>query len=493
MSLPQVAIVGRPNVGKSSLFNWLAGRRIAIVDPTAGVTRDRVATPVDLDGQAFDLVDTGGMGIEDVDDLTEHVEQQIRAAIHEAAVLLFVVDIRNGVTPLDLDVAERLRRIGKPVILVANKCDTPNLDLLTGEFHRLGYGTPLCVSTMHNRGKQELADAIKEHLPDVGEATPVVEMKLAIVGRRNTGKSTFINCVARSERMIVSEVAGTTRDSVDVRFERDGKVFIAIDTAGVRRKGSLQDDIEFYSMHRAERSIRRADVVLMFLDPRVRISKVDKQLAGYILDHHKPAVFVVNKWDLAQGTIPTSKFGTYIKSVFPSLDYVPIAFITAKSGKNVQSVLNLSQTLYRQASTRVTTGDLNRALEKAMELQAPPLRQNRRPKVYYATQATTNPPTIVLFTNGAELFDNTYQRYLIKSLRDNLPFGDVPIKLVLRSKTRSDGGSSGPTETRASRKAARAAKADEMDLEALDFQTDITEEEVERERRSFEPGLWRDI
>src|SRR5262245_5176000 len=213
MPIPQVAIVGRPNVGKSSLFNWLAGRRIAIVDPTAGVTRDRVATPVTFDDRTFDLVDTGGMGIEDVDDLTEQIEQQIHAAIAEAAVLIFVVDVRNGVTPLDLDVAERLRQIGKPTILVANKCDTPDLDLVTGEFFRLGHGAPLCVSTMHNRGKQELIQAVLKHLPE-GDAAPDVEMKLAIVGRRNTGKSTFINCIARSERMIVSEVAGTTRDSV---------------------------------------------------------------------------------------------------------------------------------------------------------------------------------------------------------------------------------------------------------------------------------------
>jgi GTP-binding protein len=237
--------------------------------------------------------------------------------------------------------------------------------------------------------------------------------------------------------MIVSEVAGTTRDSVDVRFERDGRAFIAIDTAGVRRKSSIQDDVEFYSLHRAERSIRRADVVLLFLDPRVRISKVDKQLAEYILEQHKPAIFVVNKWDLMV-PMPTGRFGDYIRATFPSLDYVPIAFITARSGKNVQTVLNLAQNLYKQASARVPTGDLNRVLRQALAAQAPPLRQNRRPKVFYATQVTTNPPTIVLFTNGPELFDNTYQRYLLKTFRDHLPFTEVPIKLYLRHKNRED-------------------------------------------------------
>ncbi len=263
-------------------------------------------------------------------------------------------------------------------------------------------------------------------------------MKLAIVGRRNTGKSTFINSLAKAERTIVSEQPGTTRDSIDVRIERDGQVLIAIDTAGVRRKKSVRGDIEFYSVARAERSIRRADVVLLFLDARLRISKVDRQLAGYILDNHKPAVFVVNKWDLLVANIKTGQFGDYVRAVFPSLDFVPIAFVTALSGKNVQTVLNLAQNLHKQASTRVNTGELNRVLRQALDQQVPPLRQNRRPKLFYATQVASNPPTIVLVTNGPELFDNTYQRYLLKAMRDNLPFCDVPIKLYLRHKRREE-------------------------------------------------------
>jgi GTP-binding protein len=234
-------------------------------------------------------------------------------------------------------------------------------------------------------------------------------------------------------------VPGTTRDSVDVHFERDGLTFVAIDTAGVRRKSSIQNDIEFYSLARAERSIRRADVVLLFLDPQQRISKVDKQLAEYVLEQHKPAIFVVNKWDLMK-PMPTGKWGDYVRTTFPSLDYVPIAFITAKAGKNVHAVLNLAQNLYKQASARVSTGDLNRVLRQALDSSPPPLRQNRRAKVYYATQAAANPPTVVLFTNGPELFDNTYQRYLIKTLRDQLPFHDVPIRLHLRAKKRPEAG-----------------------------------------------------
>jgi GTPase len=439
MAVPQVAIVGRPNVGKSSLFNWLAGKRIAIVDATAGTTRDRVSSLVQFEDRVVELVDTGGMGIDDVDRLTPQVQQQIQAAIERAAVLLFVVDVRAGLAPLDEEVALRLRSVNKPVLLIANKADSPELEPQAVEFFRLGWDRALCVSSQQNRGKAALLRAVVGHLPPPDGPPPSreVALKLAIVGRRNTGKSTFINRLAREERMIVSEVAGTTRDSVDVRFERDGKVALAIDTAGARRKQSIHSDVEFYSMARAERSIRRADVVLLFLELREHVSKVDKKLAEYILEQHKPAIFVVNKWDLA-GEVKTETYGNYIRRVFPSLDYVPIAFISAKTGKNVGAVLSLAEELHQQAGARVGTGDLNRVLRHALEQQRPPLAQNRRPKVFYATQVDTNPPTIVLFTNGPELFSNTYQRYLLKTFRDQLPFGEVPIKLYLRAKRRED-------------------------------------------------------
>src|SRR5438270_11282018 len=336
MAVPIVAIIGRPNVGKSSLLNWLAGRRIAIVDPTAGVTRDRVTALVKTGERFFELVDTGGMGIQDVDNLTLQVEKQIETAIEEAHVILFVVDVRAGLMPLDDEVARRLRYVDKPVICVANKCDTQEIEPLASEFYKVGRGKLVCVSAKQNRGREELLDLLYERLPeqDETEENPGVAMKLAIVGRRNTGKSTFINSLAQSERMIVSEVPGTTRDSVDVRFERDGRTFIAIDTAGVRRKKSLGSDIEFYSLHRAERSVRRADVVLLFFDAKQTVSKVDKQLAEYVLEHHKPAIFVINKWDL-MAPMPTGKFAQYVRATFPSLDFVPVAFIPATSGKNV--------------------------------------------------------------------------------------------------------------------------------------------------------------
>jgi GTP-binding protein len=480
------------------LFNWLAGRRIAIVDPTAGVTRDRVSALVTAEGRFFELYDTGGIGITDVDNLTADVERQIETAIDQAHVILFVVDARSGLAPLDEEVARRLRYVNKPIICVANKCDTEHIDPQAAEFYKLGRGKLVCVSAQQNRGKTDLLDLIFGRLPgtDILEAPRNAVMKLAIVGRRNTGKSTFINSLAESDRMIVSEVAGTTRDSVDVRFERDNQTFIAIDTAGVRRKSSIANDIEFYSMARAERSIRRADVVLLFFDPRVRISKVDKQLADYVLQHHKPAVFVMNKWDLMV-PLPTSKMGQYLRQTFPSLDYVPIAFITANAGKNVQAVLNLAQTLYKQACNRVGTGELNKVLRQALEDSPPPLRQNRRPKVYYATQVSAQPPTIVLFTNGPELFDNTYQRYLIKTFRDKLPFNDVPIKLYIRKRIREDLAPEGiedkpapaapPEKEKKTRSRQRPAAA--HDVSGLRFKTSVSDEEVKHDS-PYESELW---
>jgi GTP-binding protein len=485
--------VGRPNVGKSSLFNWLSGRRIAIVDPTAGVTRDRVSTLLKIGNRFVELMDTGGMGIADSDNLTEQVERQIDAAIEQAQVILFVVDARAGIVSLDEEVARRLRYLDKPVVCVANKCDTVELEPQAAEFYKLGRGKLVCVSAQQSRGREELLRLIADRLPDQSDlagdtAEPV--LKLAIVGRRNTGKSTFINSLAESERMIVSEVPGTTRDSVDVRFERDGQVFVAIDTAGVRRKGSIANDIEFYSMARAERSIRRADVVLMFFDPRVRISKVDKQLADYVLANHKPAIFVMNKWDLML-PMPTGKMGDYLRATFPSLDYVPIAFITAKTGKNVQMVLNLAQTIFKQASARVGTGDLNRVLRQALDKTPPPLRQNRRAKIYYATQVATNPPTIVLFTNDPELFDNTYQRYLLKTFRDQLPFQEVPIQLYLRKKRRDDPAvpldempGTPPQQSKKKRKLA--------DPSGLPFKTSVNQDDLSR-KSPYESDLWKDL
>ena len=439
MGVPQVVIVGRPNVGKSSIFNWLAGRRIAIVDPTSGVTRDRVTHLVEVNGRFVELVDTGGMGIEDSDDLTEHIEEQIRLAIDSAHVILFVVDTRDGPTPLDHEVARRLRYVTAPVLCLANKTDHERLDAQAGEFYRLGRKV-LRISVKQNFGKQALVDAVEERLPELSDPQQLTEpaMKVAIVGRRNTGKSTLVNTLVDAERMITSEVPGTTRDSVDVRFELDGHTFVAIDTPGFRRRKSISTDVDFYSTHRAQRSVRRADVVLLFFDASQRIGKVDKQLCDYISQEYKPCVFVVNKWDLMVGSMPTEKWVTYLRDTFRSMCHVPIAFITGQTGKNVKALLNHAQMLFKQSRSRITTAKLNKLVGAALEHNPPPLYRNRRPKIYYATQVAGQPPTIVLFCNNPRALSQPYQRYLLGVFRDRLEFGEVPIKLYLRKRESSD-------------------------------------------------------
>ncbi|CAN5383422.1 ribosome biogenesis GTPase Der [soil metagenome] len=442
MALPVVAIVGRPNVGKSSLFNMIAGRRISIVDPTAGVTRDRIGTLLEHNGRHFELVDTGGIGIVDADALEEDVERQIAHAIEKASIILFVVDIRDGVMPLDQTVAARLRTANKPILFLANKADETKIDVQASDLYRLGYGEPILTSANSKRGREEIMFALMDYLvADPEDAPTDVSLKLAIVGKRNVGKSTFINALAHEDRVIVSEVPGTTRDSVDVRFESDGLTYMAIDTAGVRKTTKLANSVEFYSLHRAQRSIRRADVVLHFFDARTAIGRVDKQLAEYIIEEHKPAIFVVNKWDLAKDHIETGTLGDYYRKKFPMLDYVPIAFITAKEGKNTLRVLQLAAQLHKQSGRRIPTGELNRLLAKAMQENTPPVRNNQQGRIYYAAQVGSYPPTIACVTNDPLAFDGMYLRYLQKCLRDEGSFGEVPIKIILRS--RGEGGGRG--------------------------------------------------
>jgi GTP-binding protein len=441
MPVPQVAIVGRPNVGKSSLFNWLARRRLAIVDDQAGVTRDRMTTLIESGQRFFELIDTGGMGIEDEDDLTADVRRQIELAINAADVVLLVVDVQTGLMPLDEEVAERLRGIERPVVLVANKADQPHQDVQADEFHRLGRGHLICVSTTQNRHRDKLLELIVDRLPEPCEETvELPRMKLAIVGRRNVGKSTFVNTLSEADRMIVSEVPGTTRDSVDVHFELDGQTFIAIDTPGLRKRKSQRTDLEFYGTHRAQRSVRRADVVLMFFDATDTISKVDKQLMGYVIDNYKPCIFVVNKWDQLHGAVSTDRWVRYLRGQFPTLAYAPIAFVTGQTGKNVKALLNHATMLFKQSRERVSTGKLNRIIQAAIEAHHPPLYQNRRPKIYYATQVASEPPTIVLMCSEPKAFGKDYRRYLLGVLRDHLSFGEVPIKLYLHKRHRNEEG-----------------------------------------------------
>ncbi len=431
-----VAIVGRPNVGKSSLLNLLARERISIVDPTAGVTRDRVTAIIEHDERYFEIVDTGGYGIEDHDNLTDHVESQIAYAIAGASLILFVVDVLEEINPLDVKVAEMLRRVDRPVQLVANKVDTPAQEPLVGGFHALGFGEPIRVSALHGHNRRELLEAIVERLGDsTATEPPSTIMRVALVGRRNVGKSTFVNALAGEERVIVSEVPGTTRDSVDVRFELDGHTFVAIDTAGVKKKSKHKTDIEYYGFTRAVASIRRADVVLFLIDATAQVSEVDKKLAELIINEFKPCVIVVNKWDLAKGRAGAEDYAEYIEKTIPHLSHAPLAFTTALEGRNVKPAIELARSLFKQARTRVTTGQLNRAVESVVaEAQPQSDKHGAQPRIYYATQVSVCPPTVVLFVNSPALLRDQYRRFAERRIREALPFEEVPIRLIWRAR-----------------------------------------------------------
>lgn len=452
-----IAIVGRPNVGKSSLLNAMADIRISIVQDMPGVTRDRIETPLKVFGKYVNLVDTGGYGFVDPDELTEHIKHQIELAMNQAQLCLFIVDADEGLTGADIEVARLLRGKSIKTVLIANKADNAKVDANLADFARLGLGTPIGVSALHNRNIEQIFNAIANNvdLTNAPTEVPEPELMIAIVGKRNAGKSTLVNAVSelyegQGDRVIVSEVPGTTRDSVDVRFEKDGKALTVIDTAGVRKKRHMvTDDIQFYSFHRAERSIRRADVVFMLIDGTERVSEPDKKLARYIAEQHKPVVIVVNKWDKvlddARGQADhkaagfsmdklMEEFGEYLDKELPHLDYAPVAFITAKDGKKVQAVLDVAQNLYKQATFRCGTGELNRVMKTIMEERRPTSQNGRRARIFYVTQAEVAPPTIVVFVNNPDILGETYQRFMINRMRELLPYSEVPIKLHIRGR-----------------------------------------------------------
>lgn len=434
MALPVVAIIGRPNVGKSSLLNALAGEMISIVEPTAGVTRDRVSTFIGRNDKYFELIDTGGYGIVDSDQLSGHIERQILQAIETANIVLFMVDIRDGIVPLDEKIAQLLRKYNLNVIGVANKADTAKMFPAAGEFTRLGFGEFLCISATENLNKAVLLDMIFEKLESVDTSRPADSiMKIAIVGKRNAGKSSIVNAMVGSERVIVSEIPGTTRDSVDVRFEKDGKTITVIDTAGVRKIGKMSDSIEFYGYVRVKRTIGRADVILFMIDATVPISQVDKKLAKVIEEEHKTCILVVNKWDLAKDKASTEDYQEYLTKVLPGLKFAPIAFTTATESKNIQSVLDLAAELFKQATTWIPTAKLNKAFEKVKEEKGGSLQGKKgRPKLYYAAQIAINPVSILMFVNRPELFEENYRKSIINRLRSLLPVEEVPIRLFAR-------------------------------------------------------------
>jgi len=435
MSIPTVAIIGRPNVGKSSLLNALAGKMISIVEPTAGVTRDRISTIIEQKDRYFELIDTGGYGIVDSLQLSDHVEQQITQAIDSADLALFMVDIRDGLTPLDEQIAKLLRKSELDIIGVANKADSAKMFPMAADFSKLGLGDFLCISATNNLNKKVLLDKIYDQLSHLESSKPSQPvMKIAIVGKQNAGKSTLLNSIVGAERVIVSERPGTTRDAVDVRFEKDDKTIVVIDTAGVRKKSKIHDSIEFYSYVRATRSIHRADVVLFLIDATLPISQVDKKLSKIITTEHKACIIIINKWDLAKQTQQTGDYEEYLNKVLPGLKYAPIAFTTATDGKNIQSVLDLAAELYKQATAQIQTAKLNKALEIIKQKGPASSRKGAkgRPKIYYATQIATNPVSILMFVNNPKLFEENYRRFIINRLQELLEIEEVPIRLLAR-------------------------------------------------------------
>ncbi len=464
MSLPQIAIVGRPNVGKSSLFNRLVGRRVSIVDPTPGTTRDRVSQlveilpPTDLPydrardaaPKLAELVDTGGYGVymaeggrfddagEDLTRLTPEIEAQIKAGVERATLILFVIDAQTGVTGLDERIARLVREAGcaDRVLLVANKVDDDSWIAAAQDACRLGFGEPAMTSASSAFGKRAFLEAIWNRLPEWVEPVAPPEMKIAIVGRRNAGKSTLINALAGEPRVIVSEIAGTTRDSIDVRFELDGHAFVAIDTAGVRKRKSWVDDIEYYSHQRAKAAIERADVCVLLLDAREPVTQVEKRLALELVNQHKPTVIAVNKWDLVEEKLKTSDYIDYLTQELFALDFAPLVFLSAARGQGVDAVVRVCRNLFGQAHHRETTGRLNAVVQGILDSRGPSSRLGTKAKIYYVSQIATNPPTIAIVVNKPELFEGSYERYLRNQLHEQLPFSEVPIKLVFSARRR---------------------------------------------------------
>lgn len=433
---PIVAIVGRPNVGKSTLFNKLVGKRVSIVEDTPGVTRDRIYAEVEWLNKYFTLIDTGGIEPKSDEIILSKMRQQAELAMDTAHVILFIVDVKNGLTPQDQEIAVMLRKTKKPIILVVNKVDNRNLPDNFYDFYELGLGEAHPISGVNGLGIGDLLDEIVSHFPDNLDTEYAEDVtKVAIVGKPNAGKSSILNRLLGEERVIVSPIAGTTRDAIDTYKEIAGKKYLFIDTAGVRKKNKIEENIEKYSVIRSYTAIERADVVLMVIDASEGISEQDSKIAGMAHDAGKCIVIVVNKWDLPEKDNDSiKKYTKQIREELPFMMYAPIIFISALTGQRFGQIKESIDYVIEQAARRIPTGLLNDVIGEAVMLNQPPSDKGRRLKVYYATQVGVKPPTFTIFVNSNELFHFSYQRYLENKIRENFGFEGTPLVFKRREK-----------------------------------------------------------
>ncbi len=438
MAIPIVSIVGRPNVGKSLLFNRLAGKRLSIVEDTPGVTRDRLYAPVQWRDREFLLTDTGGIEPHTDDEMLQFMRRQAMAAIDEADVIVLLTDVRTGVTAADEDIAAMLRRSGKPVVLAVNKADTvgePPPEFY--EFWKLALGEPIAVSALHGHGTGELLDTCYAHFP---EAEPEPEapdgvIRVAVIGKPNAGKSSLVNRILGTERVIVSDIAGTTRDAVDTPFENETGRYVFIDTAGMRRQARVDEPIEKYSVMRAMQAVERADVCLILIDAKDGVTEQDTKVAGFAHEAGKASVIVVNKWDLVSKETKTmADYEAKVRTGLSYMTYAPVAFISALTGQRVEKLFPLIRAAYEQSCLRIATGQLNDILRDAVARVQPPTDRGRRLKVYYMTQTGVRPPHFVLFCNDIELFHYSYRRYIENKIREVFGFVGTPIRMTIRQK-----------------------------------------------------------
>ena len=441
MARPLVAVVGRPNVGKSTFFNKMSGKRIAIVEDTPGVTRDRVYADCEWLSHKFTLIDTGGIDPHSDDPLLSQMRRQAEIAIETADVIVFFTDGKQGVTADDETVADMLRRSGKPVVLAVNKIDSPKQLTDVYDFYSLGMGEPIGVSSLNLLNLGDLLDEIVSHFPEEDpEEEQDSAISIAVVGKPNVGKSSLVNRILGEDRVMVSDIAGTTRDAVDTRFKSGEDEFIIIDTAGIRRKRAIEyQSLERFSVVRSFAAIDRCDVALLLIDAKEGVSEQDTKIAGYIDEAGKPAVIIINKWDaLEKETNTLVKFTREIREKLKFMEYAPILSISALTGQRADRVLEMAKKAYDQASRRITTGLLNDILQDAQQVMQPPATSGRRLKIYYATQSATNPPTFVLFVNDETLMHFSYKRFLENRFRQAFGFEGTPIRFVLRERGKDE-------------------------------------------------------